>query len=116
MDSDTKRFDRYIDAISGELGHVDRIAPFRSYCTGLLLPGERKSVEPMAALIDPTNVRKSHQSLHHFVSTSAWDRSESGETVFDAIGHQQSLAHRRHPAHRRTGRSVRAQAEGGCSE
>jgi SRSO17 transposase len=73
MDSDTKRFDRYIDAISGELGHVDRIAPFRSYCTGLLLPGERKSVEPMAALIDPTNVRKSHQSLHHFVSTSAWD-------------------------------------------
>jgi SRSO17 transposase len=73
MDSDTKRFDRYIDAISGELGHVDQIAPFRSYCTGLLLPGERKSVEPMAALIDPTNVRKSHQSLHHFVSTSAWD-------------------------------------------
>jgi SRSO17 transposase len=73
MDSDAKRFDRYIDAISGELGHVDRIAPFRSYCTGLLLPGERKSVEPMAALIDPTNVRQSHQSLHHFVSTSAWD-------------------------------------------
>jgi SRSO17 transposase len=70
---DTNRFDRYIDAISGELGHVDRIAPFRSYSMGLLLPGERKSVEPMAALIDPTNVRKSHQSLHHFVSTSAWD-------------------------------------------
>jgi SRSO17 transposase len=70
---DTNRFDRYIDAISGELGHVDRIAPFRSYSMGLLLPGERKSVEPMAALIDPTNVRKSHQSVHHFVSTSAWD-------------------------------------------
>jgi SRSO17 transposase len=73
MDSDTKRFDRYIEAISGELGHVDRIEPFRSYCTGLLLPGERKSVEPMAALVSPTNVRQSHQSLHHFVSTSAWD-------------------------------------------
>jgi SRSO17 transposase len=72
-ESGTARFDSYIDAISGELGHVDRIAPFRAYCTGLLLPGERKSVEPMAALIDPTNVRQSHQSLHHFVSTSAWD-------------------------------------------
>src|ERR1035438_9747696 len=72
-ESGTQRFDRYLDAISGELGHVDRIAPFRAYCTGLLLPGERKSVEPMAALIDPTNVRQSHQSLHHFVSTSAWD-------------------------------------------
>src|ERR1022692_5129264 len=73
MDSDTKRFDRYIDAISGGLRHVKRNAPFGSYCTCLLLPGERKSVEPMAALIDPANVRKSHQSLHHFVSTSAWD-------------------------------------------
>jgi SRSO17 transposase len=66
MDSDAKRFDRYIDAISEELGHVDRVAPFRSYCTGLVLPGERKSVEPMAALVGPTNVRQSHQSLQNF--------------------------------------------------
>jgi SRSO17 transposase len=31
------------------LGHADRAAPFQSYCTGLLLAGDRKSVEPMAA-------------------------------------------------------------------
>jgi SRSO17 transposase len=95
MDSDTKRFDRYVDALSGELGHSDRIAPFRSYCTGLLLPGERKSVEPMAARIDPTNVRQSHQSLHHFVSTSAWDDqavlTRVGELTIPALQKQEPI-------------------------
>ena len=34
-------------------GHADRATPLKLYCTGLLLPGERKSVEPMAArLVD----------------------------------------------------------------
>jgi SRSO17 transposase len=42
------------------------------YCTGLLLPGERKSVEPMAARLAPENVRRMHQSLHHVVSTAGW--------------------------------------------
>jgi len=72
-ESDTERFDHYVEELSHELGHADRIVPFRSYCTGLLLPGERKSVEPMAARVSPTNVCQSHQSLHHFVSTSAWN-------------------------------------------
>jgi SRSO17 transposase len=44
----------------------------RLYCTGLLLPGERKSVEPMAARLAPDNVRRMHQSLHHLVSTAGW--------------------------------------------
>ena len=39
-------------------------APF--YLKGLLLPGERKSVEPMAARVAPGDT----QQLHHFVSTS----------------------------------------------
>ncbi|AWN52725.1 IS701 family transposase [Methylobacterium sp. 17Sr1-1] len=38
------------------------------YLRGLLLPGERKSVEPMAARVAPGNV----QQLHHFVSASPW--------------------------------------------
>ena len=44
------RFQAYISALSEEIGHADRIDPLRRYCTGLLLPGERKSIEPMAAL------------------------------------------------------------------
>src|SRR5918911_322046 len=38
------------------------------YMKGLLLPGERKSVEPMAGRVAPGDV----QQLHHFVSTSPW--------------------------------------------
>jgi SRSO17 transposase len=38
------------------------------YCTGLLLPGERKSIEPMAARLDPENIQPMRQSLHHLVA------------------------------------------------
>jgi SRSO17 transposase len=38
----------------------------------LLLPGERKSVEPLAARLAPENVRRMHQSLHHVVADAAW--------------------------------------------
>ena len=67
------RFQAYINALSEEIGHADRIDPLRRYCTGLLLPGERKSVEPMAARLDPRHVRNLHQSLHHFVATAPWN-------------------------------------------
>jgi SRSO17 transposase len=35
MQSDSQRFDRYIDAISDELGHADRIEPFPSVLHGI---------------------------------------------------------------------------------
>ena len=67
------RFQAYINALSEEIGHADRIDPLRGYCTGLLLPGERKSIEPMAARLDPRHVQATHQSLHHFVAKAPWD-------------------------------------------
>ena len=57
-------------------GHADRHEPLKSYCKGLLLPGERKSVEPMAARLAPDNVRRMHQSLHHLVADAAWNDDE----------------------------------------
>jgi SRSO17 transposase len=48
------------------------VEPLKAYCTGLLLPGERKSVEPMAARLAPDNVRQTHQSLHHLVAHAPW--------------------------------------------
>jgi len=42
----------------------------------LLLPGERKSVEPMAARLAPDNIRRTHQSLHHLVADAPWDDGE----------------------------------------
>ncbi|MDQ2763893.1 MAG: IS701 family transposase [Pseudomonadota bacterium] len=58
--------------MTAALGHADRAAPFRSYTAGLLLPGARKSVEPMAARIEPARVQAAHQSLHHFVAKADW--------------------------------------------
>jgi SRSO17 transposase len=48
----------------------------RAYLTGLLLSGERKSIEPMAAKIDPRRVQAGHQSMHHFVANAPWDETE----------------------------------------
>jgi SRSO17 transposase len=66
------RFNAHLDALSAALGHADRAAPFQSYCTGLLLPGKRKSVEPMAARLEPARVQATHQSLHHQVAKAEW--------------------------------------------
>jgi SRSO17 transposase len=66
------RFEDYIEGLAGALGHKDRDEPFRHYCAGLLLPGSRKSVEPMAARLSPHAVSAEHQSLLHFVGQSPW--------------------------------------------
>ena len=66
------RFAAYLEGITAGLGHSGRAAAARAYCTGLLLPGERKSVEPMAARIEPGRVGARHQSLHHVVAKAEW--------------------------------------------
>ena len=66
------RFARYIEGLAGVLGHADRAAPLKDYCTGLLMPVKRKSVEPMAAMVSPARASAAHQSLLHFVGQSAW--------------------------------------------
>ena len=71
--SGASRFDGYVNRLAEQLGHADRLQPLRGYLTGLLLPGERKSIEPMAAKIDPRNVSARHQSMHHFVASAPWD-------------------------------------------
>src|ERR671928_713456 len=76
-----ERFGNYVERLGEVLGHADRRAPLRSYATGLLLPGERKSVEPMAARVDPARAGAAHQSLHHFVAKAAWDDDALLEAV-----------------------------------
>jgi len=75
----------YVEALTGALGHADRVTPFRSYCTGLLLPGARKSVEPMAAKVEPGRVQAAHQSLHHFVAKADWSDDAVLEAVRDRV-------------------------------
>src|SRR4029078_7298972 len=61
-----------MDGLAQAAGHADRATPLKLYGAGLLLPGERKSVEPIAARLAPNNVRRMHQSLHHVVAYAAW--------------------------------------------
>ena len=66
------RFERYAEKMVGTLGHANRATPARWYLRGLMLPGQRKSVEPMAARMRPQDVCSAHQSMHHLVADSEW--------------------------------------------
>jgi SRSO17 transposase len=66
------RFDAYVEGLVSVIGHADRAKPLRDYCTGLMLPCERKSVEPMAAVTAPARVSAQHQSLLHFIGEGGW--------------------------------------------
>lgn len=71
-ESSESRFATYVERLVEVIGHADRAVPLRDYCLGLLLPGDRKSVEPMAAMTAPARVPAQHQSLLHFVSNAPW--------------------------------------------
>ena len=66
------RFAAYVEDLVSVIGHADRAKPLRDYCTGLMMPCERKSVEPMAAITAPHRTAAQHQSLLHFVGEGKW--------------------------------------------
>ena len=72
LDDGDDRFSRYVEGLAEVIGHADRVSPLRAYCTGLMLPCERKSVEPMAAVTAPGRTAAQHQSLLHFVGEGKW--------------------------------------------
>jgi SRSO17 transposase len=61
-----------MEGLARAAGHEDRHAPLKNYCKGLLLEGERKSVEPMAARLAPESIEPVRQSLHHLVAKAPW--------------------------------------------
>jgi SRSO17 transposase len=83
------RFAAYVEALGTVLGHADRQQPMHDYCLGLLMPIERKSVEPMAAVTAPAQVAAKHQSLLHFVGNAPWSDAamlgKVGELVLPVI-------------------------------
>src|SRR4249919_3474003 len=70
------RFAGYVDGLVSVIGHADRAGPLRDYCTGLIMPCERKSVEPMAAITAPGRTAAQHQSLLHFVGQGGWSDAQ----------------------------------------
>ena len=66
------RFSAYVEGLTSVIGHADRAKPLRDYCTGLMMPCDRKSVEPLAAITAPERTAAQHQSLLHFVGQGDW--------------------------------------------
>src|SRR5258708_13337553 len=66
------RFAEYVGGLVSVSGHADRAQALRDYCAGLMMPCERKSVEPLAAVTAPARVAAQHQSLLHFVGEGHW--------------------------------------------
>ena len=60
--------DRWLEPFRAGLNRPAQKRWMATYLKGLVLPGERQSIEPMAARVAPGAV----QQLHHFVSTSPW--------------------------------------------
>jgi SRSO17 transposase len=79
------RFGAYVEALVEVIGHADRAKPLNDYCVGLLMPGERKSVEPMAAIIAPARVSAKHQSLLHLVGEASWSDEAVLGKVFELV-------------------------------
>ena len=73
-----------MDGLAKAAGHEDRQTPLKNYCKGLLLPGERKSIEPMAARLDAAHVEPMRQSLHHLVAKAPW----SDEALLEEVRNQ----------------------------
>ncbi len=76
-----ERFNRYCEVVVKALRHADREQPASWYLKGLMLPGGRKSIEPMAARVHPKHVRSAHQSMHHLVADAGW----SDEALLGAV-------------------------------
>lgn len=63
-----EEFPEFMEPLSAELGRSERREGAALYVQGLLMPGERKSVEPMAERLGVDS-----QKLQQFVADSPWD-------------------------------------------
>ena len=84
-DDTEARFAAYVEGLVSVIGHADRAEPLRGYCMGLMLPGDRKSVEPMAAKTAPGNTSAQHQKLLHFVGMATWSDEKVLAKVREAV-------------------------------
>jgi SRSO17 transposase len=72
QEESARRFEKYVEGLASVIGHADRVGPLCDYCTGLVMPSARKSVEPLAAMTDPDRMEAQHQSLLHFIGIAEW--------------------------------------------
>src|SRR5476651_664335 len=85
IESSESRFFADVESLVAVIGHTDRALPLHDYCLGLLMPGERKSVQPMSAVTAPARVAAQHQSLLHFVGNAPWSDKRVLARVRDLV-------------------------------
>ena len=71
-----RRFDEFIEHLSRDLHRADwcgRDEILHGYCRGLLIPGERKSMEPIAARMAPEHAPASREAVQQMITDSKWD-------------------------------------------
>src|ERR1700738_1659844 len=85
MTEPVEEFEAYLEYLAQGLGHADRHAGLKGYGAGLVMPLTRKSVEPMAAHLDPLHASARHQSLHHFVAKAQWSDAAVMQRVREGV-------------------------------
>lgn len=83
LNSEQRRFSAFVELLAERCGHADRHEPLRAYVTGLMLPGDRKSIEPLAARVYAELVPAHHQAMHHFIANAPWDERSLLATIRD---------------------------------
>src|SRR5215210_9152231 len=63
--------ERWLEPFLAGLSHPARRRMGPLYIAGLIGPGDRKSVQPMAARVAPAD----YDQLHHFVAVGPWDET-----------------------------------------
>src|SRR6202008_3594543 len=69
--------ERWLKPFLDRLGHKTRQRMCPLYIAGLIGPGDRKSVQPMAERL----ALGGHDQLHHFVSAGVWDAAALEEEL-----------------------------------
>ena len=80
-----RRFQDYVEDLGAVVGNDARRRGLGDYLGGLLLPGERKSMEPIAERLESENVSRRHQSIQHFVSEASWRDGPVRERVLGRV-------------------------------
>jgi SRSO17 transposase len=70
------RLEAFADEIANALRHsqwAGSLTALCSYIVGVLLPGERKSMEPIAERLDPEHTQAMYASIQRLITDSDWD-------------------------------------------
>lgn len=79
-----KQLDRFVEEFALELGRAERRYWGKQYVVGLLLDGERKSIEPMAQRVPGGN----EQALQQFVNQSPWAHEPVQTKLYRRLVHR----------------------------